>query len=115
MHAPTGRKEHEQQQHNPADCIQTFHVQQQYKSTTAVLWSRALKVSWLLDTRKDAIKNNVFVYFLVCKGISNGDVGVARGAIFQEIRPGAGFETGHLFEEKLGGARTAVERLRVTI
>ena len=28
------------------------------------------------------------------KGPSNNDVGVARGTVFQEVRPGAGFETG---------------------
>ena len=32
--------------------------------------------------------------FLVCKGRSNDDVGVASGTVIQEIRPGAGFETG---------------------
>ena len=31
------------------------------------------------------------------------DVGVSRDTVFQEIRPGAGFETGDFFEEKLGG------------
>ena len=52
---------------------------------------------------------NVFIYFLVCKGLllrvvlSNHDVGVARGTVFQEIRPGAGLKTGDFVEEKLGG------------
>ena len=33
--------------------------------------------------------------FLFAKGLSNGDVAVARrGTVFQEIRQGAGFETG---------------------
>ena len=61
------------------------------------------KFLWLLDTRKDAIKNRIFTYFLVCKGRSNDDVGGARGTEFQEIRPGAGFKTGDFVEEKLGG------------
>ena len=29
--------------------------------------------------------------------------GVSRGAVFEEIRPGAGFKTGDFVEEKLGG------------
>ena len=40
----------------------------------------------------------------------NDGVGVARGTVLQEIRPGAGFKTGDFVKEKLGGA-TAVERL----
>ena len=27
-----------------------------------------------------------FMYFLACKGLSNDDVGWARGTVFQEIR-----------------------------
>ena len=42
--------------------------------------------------------------FLFRKGLSNGNVGVARGAVFQEIRPGVGFETGDsVKKEKMGG------------
>ena len=41
--------------------------------------------------------------FLACKGPSNDDVGVARGTVFQEIRPGVGFKTGDSVKEKLGG------------
>ena len=44
-----------------------------------------------------------FMYFLVCKGLSNDDVGGTRGTEFQEIRPGAGFETGDFVTEMLGG------------
>ena len=47
-------------------------------------------------------KKNILIY-LVCKGLLNDDVGVARGTMFQEIRPGAGFKTGDFVEEKLGG------------
>ena len=43
------------------------------------------------------------MHFLVCKGLSNDDVGVARGTVFQEIRPIAGFKTGGFAKEKLGG------------
>ena len=47
-------------------------------------------VSWLLDTRKDAIKNHLFTcmyeYVLVCRGLSTDDVGAARrGTVFQEV------------------------------
>ena len=37
-----------------------------------------------------------------------GDVGVSRDTVLQEVRPGAGFETGDFVKEKLGGA--AVKR-----
>ena len=41
----------------------------------------------------------------MCKGLSIDDVGVSRDAVFQEIRPGAGFgfETGDFVKEELGG------------
>ena len=42
-------------------------------------------------------------YFPICKGLSNDDVGVGRDTVFQEIRPGAGLQTGHFVEEKFGG------------
>ena len=57
---------------------------------------------------------NAAVHFLVCKerkGLSNDDVGVARGTVFQEVRPGAGFKTGGFVEEMLGGV--TAERLCV--
>ena len=40
---------------------------------------------------------------IVYKGLSSDDVAVARGTVSQEIRPGAGFETGGFDKEKLGG------------
>ena len=43
------------------------------------------------------------MYFLDGKGLSNDDVGVARAAIFQEIRSEAGFKTGDFVTEILGG------------
>ena len=48
---------------------------------------------------------SMFIYFLVRKKIilSNNDVGGARGTAFQEIRPGAGFESGDFVIEMLGG------------
>ena len=49
------------------------------------------------------------MYLLVCKGLlvlvvvlSNDGVAVARGTIFQEMRPGAVFKTGDFVKEKLG-------------
>ena len=44
---------------------------------------------------------------------SNQDVGVSRDTVFEEARPGAGFETGHFVEENVGGA--TVERLTALI
>ena len=49
------------------------------------------------------------MYFLLFKGRSNDDVGVARGTVVQALRSGAGFKTGDFAKEKLGGA--IVERL----
>ena len=46
----------------------------------------------------------------MCKGLSIDGVGMSRDTVFQEIRPGAGFETGDFVKEKgVGGA--TVERL----
>ena len=38
----------------------------------------------------------------MCKGLSIDD-GVSRDNVFQEVRSGAGFETGDFVKEKLGG------------
>ena len=62
------------------------------------------KGSWLLDRRKDTTERKVSIHFLVCKGLSIDDVGVSGDSVFQEIRPGAGFETADFVKEKLGGA-----------
>ena len=43
------------------------------------------------------------IYFLGCKGRSIDDVGVSRDTAFQEIRPGAGFETGDFVKKKFFG------------
>ena len=43
----------------------------------------------------------MFSYFVVCTGLSNGDVGVAGGTVVHEIRPGAGFETSDFVKEEL--------------
>ena len=43
------------------------------------------------------------MYYFVCGGLSNDDVRVVRGTVFEEIRPGAGFKTGDFVKEKLGG------------
>ena len=40
-----------------------------------------MDVSWLLDTRKGAVKNEIIIFFLACKGLSNDYVGVARGTV----------------------------------
>ena len=46
----------------------------------------------------------VSTYFLVCNVPSNKHVGLARGTVFQEVRPGACFQTVDFDNEKLGGA-----------
>ena len=61
-------------------------------------------------------ETRVFSHFLVCKGritVSNDDVGVARGTVFQDIQPGDGFQNGRYRQGKVGGA--TVERLSRTV
>ena len=53
---------------------------------------------------EECYEKNILKHVLVCEGLSNDDVGVARGIVFQEkIRPGVGFKTGDFVQEKLGG------------
>ena len=50
---------------------------------------------------KGCYEKNILKHFHACKGLSNlsnDDVGAARGTVFQEIRPGAGFKTGDFVE-----------------
>ena len=49
------------------------------------------------------MKKTISIYFLVCRGLTTDHVGGAGGTVFQEIRPGAGFETGDFVQEMLGG------------
>ena len=49
------------------------------------------------------LKNASSMYFMVCEGLTNDDVGVAREAVYHDTRPGAGFKTVDFVEEKLGG------------
>ena len=49
------------------------------------------------------LKKSPSLYFVVWKGHPNDDAGVARGTIFQEVRPGAGFKTGDFVKRKVGG------------
>ena len=48
-------------------------------------------------------ESQLFVYVLVCKGLSDDDVGVAWGTVSEEIRPAAGVKTSDLVIEKIGG------------
>ena len=59
------------------------------------------------------------MYFLVREGLhsttlSNDDVGVARGTVFQETRPWAGFKTGDFVKKSWGVYRRTTLRYRVT-
>ena len=62
-------------------------------------------VSRLLDTKKRMLlKKNIFTYQVFsCKGLSNDESGVARDPVLDEMRSGAGFQTGDFVGEKLGG------------
>ena len=46
---------------------------------------------------------SIYMYTFVCKCLTIDDVEVSRDTGFQDIRPGAGFETGDFVNEKLGG------------
>ena len=56
------------------------------------------------------MRKNYPCIFFVIKSLTIDDVEVSRDAVFQEIRQGAGFETGDFVRETLGGLPT-VERL----
>ena len=64
-------------------------------------------VSCLLDTRNGYynIERKVSIYFLVCKKVYRSTTSgrVSRDTAFQEIRPGAGFETGDFVKKKRWG------------
>ena len=61
-------------------------------------------VSWLLDTKEGAIKQIFQHVFLLAKDYRTMRSGwVARGTVFQETRPRAGFKTSDFSKEKLGG------------
>ena len=70
---------------------------------TAIFLKKNNVSSYLLDTRKDATKTTSYMYLLVCKGPSSGEVGVARGAVSQKIRPRVGLQTGDFVQRKVGG------------
>ena len=51
-------------------------------------------------------EENIFMYFLGCKGLLNNDVAVARDTVFQEIRPGELVSKPAIFaQESWGGYR----------
>ena len=52
---------------------------------------------------KGGCESTIFTYVSVWEGLSNDDVGRARGTVLQEIWPGGGFETGDFVAEVLGG------------
>ena len=80
-----------------------LYVDRLYESPSLNHRFSLTNVSWLPDARKDTIEKNVPMHFLVWKGLSTHDVGVSRDTLFQEIRPGARFETGDFFEETFRG------------
>ena len=50
---------------------------------------------------EENISTLIFLFAKDDRTITSGRV--ARGAVFQELRPGAGFKTGDFVKEKLGG------------
>ena len=69
-------------------------------------------VSWRCSTqgRVLLLETEASIRFLVCKGLSIDDVRASRDTMFREIRPGAGFKTGHFDNEMLGGATRRTTR-----
>ena len=67
-------------------------------------------VSWSHNSNEEGCSHEEkYPHFLVCKGlllISNDGVGVARGTVFQEIRPGAGFKKPATSAKKTVGGAT---------
>ena len=55
------------------------------------------------NKEEDAMKKNASIYFLICKELSNDDVGATRVTLFQEMRPGAGFKTIDSAKKEFGG------------
>ena len=53
--------------------------------------------------KKIAIESGLYIFSCSQWTILNNDVGVARGTVFQEVRPGAGSKTGGFAKESLGG------------
>ena len=49
------------------------------------------------------MKTTLFTCFVVCRGLSNDDVGGARSTIFQEIRPAAGLKKPAISSKKCWG------------
>ena len=48
-------------------------------------------------------EKNILKRFHVCKGLSNDDVGAARGTVVKEIRRGADFKSGYFSLKKSWG------------
>ena len=74
-------------------------------SVIAPLKNRRLSltnVSWLLDTRKDTMKTYLHIVARLQRTIERRRRG-GKGIVFEEIRPGAGFETSDFVTETLGG------------
>ena len=72
--------------------------------------------SWMLDTRNDTFEKKHSNIFLCAKAYRSTTSGrVSRDDVFQEIRPGAGFETGDFGKEKLNGLPYNDSRLKVLL
>ena len=68
------------------------------------------------DRGKHTLKRK-HIYVFSClrsKGLSNHDVRVAMGTVFQDTRPGVGSKIGDFVEEQLGGGRTVERSCSIT-
>ena len=61
------------------------------------------KLATVVYDRVGTRKVNTSAYHPCTNGGGNDGVGVAKGTVFQETRPGACFKTGDSVKEKLGG------------
>ena len=59
-------------------------------------------VSWAGRHEEWCYEENIFMYILGCEEVSDDDIEVPEGTVFQEMRPGVGFKTGDFVATKVG-------------
>ena len=73
------------------------------KKTVIVFNERFMAARHEKEDAKNKAHPQASMFLFAKKGLSNDDVGLAGGTVFEGIRPGAGFKTGDFAKEKLGG------------
>ena len=62
------------------------------KQLLCSIWKKRNERSMAARYEERCYETIIWKCFLVCKGLSNDDVGVASGTLFQQIRPRAGLK-----------------------